>query len=43
MDINTLKQQHQIIENIEHFNINDFEKLNNFISKYNGKTTQYYV
>lgn len=43
MDINTLKQQHQIIENIEHFNINDFEKLNNFISKHNGKTTQYYV
>lgn len=43
MDINKIDQQNKIITNIEHFNINDLEKLNNFISKNNGKTTQYYV
>ena len=43
MDIKTIDKQNKIIANIEHFNINDLEKLNNFISKYNGKTTEYYV
>ena len=43
MDINKIDQQNKIIANIERFDINDLEKLNNFISKNNGKTTQYYV
>ena len=43
MDIEAIKQQHQITANIEQFDVNDLEKLNKFISKHNGKPTQYYV
>ena len=43
MDINKIDQQNKIIANIERFDIGDLEKLDNFIGKHRGKTTQYYV
>ena len=43
MDINKIDQQNKIIANIERFDIGDLEKLDNFIGKHRGKSTQYYV